>query len=70
MFIQEAIRKAMVCGGRITRPDYREIIQIEPTDSDEGFILHGKEQAHGPRWQPRAKDLLADDWEVTKEVWT
>lgn len=70
VFIQEAIRKAMECGGRITCPDYREIIQIEPTDSDEGFILHGKEQAPGPRWQPRAKDLLADDWEVTKEVWT
>ena len=70
MTIQEAIKKAMECRGRITRPQYREIIQIEPTNSDQGFVLHGQNQAPGPRWQPRAKDLLADDWEVTTEVWT
>lgn len=70
MYIQRAIEKAAECDGRITRPEYRELFQIEPTDSPMGFIVHVKEQAPGPRWQPRAKDLLADDWEVTTEVWT
>jgi len=69
MYIHEAILAAKKDNGRITRREFRDYIQIEPTDSKEGFILHGKKQAPGPRWQPSAKDLLADDWEVTTEVW-
>ena len=61
----------MKSGGRIIRPWFREFVQIEPTNSNEGFILHGAiNRAPCPRWQPKAEDLLADDWEVTKEVWT
>ena len=67
MYIQRAIRIAMKSGCRIIRPWFRESVQIEPTNSDEGFILHGIDQAPCPRWQPKAEDLLADDWEVTKE---
>ena len=70
MYIQRAIREAMQCGGRITRSAFRDVIQIEPPDSAQGFILHAEGVAPGARWQPGAKDLLADDWEVTTEVWT
>lgn len=70
MYIQRAIRISMKCGGRIARPCFCEYLQIEPTNSDEGFILHGIGQAPCPRWQPSAEDLLAGDWEITTEVWT
>lgn len=65
MFIHEAVQIALEIGACIVRRKYLRYHHIKPTDSDEGFILVGKEQAPCPRWQPKAEDLMADDWTVT-----
>lgn len=37
--------------------------KIKPTNSDEGCLLYSEfEKAPSPRWQPRAEDLVAEDW--------
>lgn len=42
-------------------------LRIQPTDTPEGCLFYGltkKTPAAG--WQPRAEDLLADDWMPTR----
>lgn len=67
MFIHEAVQIAVEFGGYIVRRKYSQYHRIKPTNSDEGFILIKNDQIPRPRWQPRAEDLMADDWTVTTE---
>lgn len=70
MYIHEAVSLASESGGYITRRKFAKRVRIKPTDSDEGLIIAVKNQAPYPRWQPRAEDLIADDWMVTTEELT
>lgn len=73
MNIQEATKLAMETGGFITR-DIEEFkaYRILPTSTDECFIIHiAKDFVEkvgtsipGKRWNPKAEDILANDWAV------
>lgn len=73
MNIQEAIRLAIKSGEFITRStkDF-EPFRILPTDNYDCLIVYlakGYEGnlnnfIPGKRWNPKAEDLLANDWEV------
>ena len=67
MNIQKAVEEAMKIDGFIVSPRWKGLVHIKPTNSQNGCILYGEGQAPGPRWQPRAKELMANDWEVTTE---
>jgi len=67
MYIQEAIKKAMETGHGITRTSWPEEdpITLIPTNTTSGIITAGLfRKAPAYRWQPKADDLLADDWQV------
>lgn len=66
MYIHEAVSLAMAKGKfiRRTTEEIWDSITAEPTNDPEGIILHSKDRPPGPRWQPRAEDLMADDWEL------
>ena len=72
MYIHEAATKAFEDGKYITRrPSDPETCwaytKLEPTNGVECVIVHNskfRHQAPTPRWQPRAEDLIAGDWEV------
>ena len=67
MNIQKATTAAMAIDGLITRLPWKGHLHIKPTDWPECCFAHTKEQAPCPRWQPKAEDLMAEDWEVTTE---
>lgn len=67
MNIQKATKAAMAIDGLIVRKPWRGHVHIKPTDWPEACFVYAKEQAPCPRWQPKAEDLMADDWEVTTE---
>lgn len=67
MNIQKAITAAMAIDALITRTAWKGHLHIKPTNWPECCILRAKGRAPGPRWQPKAEDLMADDWEVTTE---
>lgn len=65
MNIQKAVQKAAEAEGLITRPLWCGCLHIKPTNDPECCVMYGKGQAPCPRWQPKAEDLMANDWEVT-----
>lgn len=67
MNIQEATNKAMECGGYIIRKEWTTIIKIKPTNSSNCCIVFRRDGKSCRRWEPQAKDLIADDWTVTQE---
>lgn len=69
MNIQKATTAAVAIDGFLFREAWRRHIRLEPSDSDEGFFVHSKySKAPRPRWQPKAEDLMADDWEVSADL--
>ena len=72
MFIHEAIKAPTTKKPFITRKAWmlndidRAIIRILPTDTPDGCIMVSDYSSRGPcrGWQPRAEDLVADDWVV------
>ena len=66
MNISEAVREALDKGGFITTPEFRGRAKIKPTDGPGNCIVSmwdgSKPSRYG--WQPSAKDLIRDDWEV------
>ncbi len=63
MNIQEATKKAMETNKNIQRDSIG--IKIKPTNGWECCLLiHPTKQEYAPRWNPKAEDLMADDWEV------
>jgi len=67
VFIHEVVKCAVSSNSFITRQSYAGNIRIKPTDSCEGFIFINSNNIPHPRWQPRAEDITADDWIVTRE---
>ena len=68
MFIHKAVRKAMAIDGYIVRREWQNLIRLRPTNEVDGIVLISpNNQSPRPRWQPRAEDLIADDWIVTTE---
>ena len=73
IFIHEAVAMAQKRFGYITRESWLYTtskpcmvpIKIQPTNSPDGCIIES-ESAKEPRfgWQPKAEDLVAEDWEV------
>ena len=70
MFIHEAVQVAQEIDGYIVRRRDARRIRIKPMDGTMCCAVYIKNQDPQPRWQPKAEDLLADDWTVTKEGWT
>lgn len=76
--IAEATKKALEEDLYISRDSEEnewKYIKIKPTNSDGGCLIYqtkaGEENmkekvAPGKRWQPYARELTADDWQVTE----
>lgn len=64
--IVDATRRAVTEGKKLVRPWGERRIVIQPTDSSDCCLiwLEGNQQAPAKRWNPMARDLLAEDWEV------
>lgn len=67
MYIHEAVTKAMETKKFISRSGNGlwSKIKLWPTNGDDGFVVHyalNNTPCH--RWQPRAEDLVANDWVV------
>lgn len=65
MYIHEAVAEAVRIDGYIARHEC-SVVRIKPTNSADGCILTAEGRAPCTRWQPWAKDLMADDWVVAK----
>lgn len=51
--------------GVVTAEPVRWVIKIQPTNTPSGCIVHDEAtKILRPGWQPRAEDLMADDWET------
>ncbi len=69
MNIQEACKLAIASGKKITREDeFWEYgnLKIEPTDTDECCIAYSGPIDKCARWEPKAEDLVANDWKITE----
>lgn len=77
MNIIDATKLAMDRGHGITRPEFKKAVYLIPTNTIEcyitipvGFKFKGRKAGDlsaAPRWNPRAADILADDWELTED---
>ena len=66
MFIHQAVMIAQETGKRIRRKSWPSVLSIEPTDSPIKLCMaHAEKKAPRRGWQPKAQDLVADDWIVT-----
>ncbi len=69
MNISEATKLVIATGGKMYRvsEDCAPML-ITPTDTPDCCTgeIRGSDKAPGKRWQPQAKDLIAEDWEVTE----
>ena len=63
MNIKEATRIAMETNKCIGRR--RKLLLVKPTN-DWGccLLIHPTKKEYKPRWNPKAEDLMAIDWEV------
>lgn len=65
MYIHEAVSAAVASGGYIKRsgPVIWRKCKIRPGNTGGGCLLYSDfQEAPCPRWQPKAEDLMADDW--------
>lgn len=66
MGIAEAVKAAMEADCCITLPEFRNTAKIKPTN-DVGNCIVMKADGSQPSkcgWQPSARDLLRNDWEI------
>lgn len=67
MSIWEAAKAVLEKGGYITRQKFNMAVVIVPTDTSDCCIAK-IDKSHSRRgWQPKANDLIADDWIVVTE---
>ena len=68
MLISEAVAEAMQTRACIKRKchDWPIGIKIMPTNTSDCCVLLAKNKAPCRGWEPQAKDLIADDWEIVK----
>lgn len=71
MNIQEATKLSMKKGKPIYRSSEFETfrkpgdnLELLPTNSYGYIVVRPRKKDFYPMWQPMAKDLIADDWEV------
>ena len=71
MNIQEATKLSMEKGKPIYRSSEFETfrkpgdnLELLPTNGYGYIVVRPRKKAFYPMWQPMAKDLIADDWEV------
>lgn len=68
MYIHEAIKEALKAPSTITRPGFSEgcFLLVAPNKRD--CLYLGTDGIAAPiyGWEPAAKDLMADDWTVTR----
>ena len=66
MYIHEAVSAALKTGLCMRRsgPQIWQKLKVDPTNSDCGCVTYSdfSNIAPCPWWQPKAEDLLADDW--------
>lgn len=63
MNIKEATRIAMETNNFIARKSKQ--LLVKPTNDWECCLLiHPTKEEYAPRWNPKAEDLMAIDWEV------
>lgn len=65
MNIYQAACEAKKVYGAIARKSWNGHMKIIPTDDSECCVVY-TDEGRTPRWQPHARDLLADDWVVVK----
>ena len=66
--IVDAARLAADKRTRITRKAWEGHVSIMPTDTPDCCVAVSKiAKAPCPRWQPKAEDLMAEDWTITTE---
>ena len=72
MIIQDAIKEALACNGRISRVEFEEMgIVIIPVNFNLPFDIvtmdtNGQETNRWKNWNPSPSDLIADDWKVIR----
>lgn len=69
--IHDAVTEALESNAFIRRSDpYWLRVLIKPTNSSDRCLIYidGKEDAPYKGWEPKAEDLMADDWEVVDET--
>lgn len=76
MYIQEAVKESLASGRWIQRKSWSEPFDgklgILPTDKGDCCIIGrynkktGSVEHQSGRWNPRAEDLAADDWEMAE----
>lgn len=50
--------------GVVTNESHKTAIKVQPTDTPDGCIIESAAtKSLRPGWQPRAEDLMANDWE-------
>lgn len=66
MNIQDAVKKALEINGYITGSDkhLKNFLFIKPTDGINCCIVCVTKKRSRRGWQPYARDLISDDWEV------
>lgn len=66
MWIHEAVKKALESNKCITLPEFKGTAKIKPTNGRENCIVMEANGCNPSRhgWQPRAKDLIRNDWEI------
>ena len=64
MNIQAATTVALEIGGYMSRSSWDRYLMVQPTNLRDCCLLHAKGLVPGPRWNPKAEDLTASDWEV------
>lgn len=71
MNIQEATKLSMERGKPIYRSSEFDVLrkpgenlELLPTNSYGYIVVKPRKKDFYPMWQPMAKDLIADDWEV------
>ena len=74
MYIHEAVKLSEETGKSIYRKEWgntdKDCVIIPTNDMDcciVRLILDGKEISNRRCWNPQAKDLIAKDWELSKE---
>lgn len=75
MNIVDAVTKACEKKMSIRRKSWPQCICAVPTNSHDGVILYSGIVYCGtpyrrvaPRWEPKAEDLIAQDWELMKRI--
>lgn len=65
MNIKDAIIEANKSTGHIARGGWRsKELFIKPTNTDKCCIFYKKGKPFANRWNPKAEDLIANDWIV------